>query len=101
MNGNGRWDDGDVVCDFGQPGDIPVVGDWTGDGISKIGVYRNGAFYLDTNNNHKLDPEDKVIHLGHAGDRPVVGDWEGNGVDEVGVYESNAPAETPLQASRK
>ena len=43
MDGDGRWSDGDLKCDFGQAGDMPVVGDWTGDGIEKIGVYRNGT----------------------------------------------------------
>jgi hypothetical protein len=78
-----------------------VVGDWTGDGISKIGVYRNGKFILDTNNNHKMDADDKVIELGRPGDRPVAGDWNGTGVDKVGVYEDSAPPEVPLQASRQ
>ena len=76
-----------MVVEYGQPGDLPVVGDWTGDGISKLGVYRNGTFYLDTNNNHVLDAADKVIELGRPGDKPVAGDWDGDGVDKVGVYE--------------
>jgi hypothetical protein len=101
MDGDGRWSEGDLVVEFGQPGDLPVVGDWTGDGISKLGVYRNGQFILDTNNNRQIDAADKVFALGHAGDKPVSGDWNGDGVDEVGVYENAAPAEVPLQASRQ
>jgi hypothetical protein len=30
------------VVHLGGPGDMPVVGDWTGDGIDKIGIYRDG-----------------------------------------------------------
>ena len=67
-------------------GDIPVVGDWTGDGVEKIGVYRNGTWYLDTNNNHRLDAGDRVVHLGASGDQPVVGNFNGDGRAEIGVY---------------
>jgi len=86
-----------------------VVGDWTGDGITKLGVFRAGTFYLDTNNNHQLDAADKVIPLGKPGDRPVVGDFDGSGVDEVGVYhdrggssggsQAAAPAAVPVQVT--
>jgi hypothetical protein len=79
-----------------------VVGDWTGDGVTKVGVYRGGTFYLDTNNNRQLDSADKVIQLGQSGDRPVAGDWTGDGVDKVGVVQDGAAAATdvPLQAAR-
>ena len=72
---------------------MPVVGDWTGDGISKLGVYRNGTFILDTDNNRQLDATDKVFELGAPGDKPFAGDFNGKGVDTVGVYH-----ETPVQA---
>ena len=37
----------------GITGDVPVVGDWNGDGTSKVGVFRNGFFWvLDANGNH-------------------------------------------------
>ena len=78
----------DLECDFGQAGDIPVVGDWTGDGIEKIGVYRNGTWYLDTNNNHQLDADDMVVHLGQSGDQPIVGKGA-NGRAEIGVYRAS------------
>ena len=34
---------------YGMAGDIPVVGDWNGNGVSKIGVFRSGNWYLDYN----------------------------------------------------
>ena len=37
----------DACITFGQAGDTPLVGDWTGDGRTKIGIFRNGNWYLD------------------------------------------------------
>ena len=73
---------------FGNPGDVPVAGDWNGDGITTIGVYRpsEGAFYL--RNSNTAGPADLVINnLGaQAGDVPVVGDWDANGTTGIGYY---------------
>ena len=33
---------------FGKAGDIPIVGDWDGDGITDIGVVRGNGWYLST-----------------------------------------------------
>ena len=46
---------------FGQPGDQPVAGDWNGDGIDTIGVYRpsTGQFLLRNSNTNGI-PEDFV-----------------------------------------
>ena len=75
----------------GVAGDIPITGDWNGDGRTKVGVYRpsNGLFILDTNGNQQFDAGDAVYNLGvgtQAGDRPVVGDWNGNGRTKVGLF---------------
>ena len=68
-------------------GDIPVVGDWNGDGKTKIGVFRNGSWYLDANGNNTWEPGvDAAISFGMAGDIPVVGDWNGNGKTKIGVF---------------
>src|SRR5690606_29187952 len=31
---------------FGAAGDVPLVGDWNGDGKADLGVYRQGTFLL-------------------------------------------------------
>ena len=38
------------VVPFGAPGDVPLIGEWTGDGVDKVGVYRpsTSTFYLKT-----------------------------------------------------
>ncbi len=44
LNGNGVWDDGDVIAQLGRAGDQPVVGDWDGDGKADIGIF--GAAWI-------------------------------------------------------
>jgi hypothetical protein len=65
---------------WGRKGDLPVVGDWDGDGTQTVGVVRPSAarnsnhFLLRNSNGSVLD-----FWYGRHGDRLVVGDWDGNG----------------------
>ena len=80
---------GDIFDSFGLPGDQPVIGDWTGDGRIRVGVFRNGAWYLDLNGNRKWDGVaggDGIFQFGLPGDIPVAGDWTGDGVTKLGVF---------------
>jgi PKD repeat protein len=75
----------DIFFGYGNlAGDIPVVGDWDGNGVDTIGVCRNGVFYLRNSNSNGI--ADLAFTYGQAGDVPVVGDWDGNGVDTIGVF---------------
>ena len=98
-NGNGVYDPGvdQWIPLFAPPGgnlpgDVPVVGDWTGDGVAtKVGIYRpsTGFWYLDANNNGVYDPDngDYTYQFGGLpGDMPFVGDW--NGVMGTRAYKS-------------
>lgn len=89
-SGNGLWDGTptDGFLAFGTTGDVPVVGDWNGDGKSKTGIFRNGFFFLDYNGNGVWDgtPTDKLYAFGTTGDLPVVGDWNNSGTTKIGVY---------------
>ena len=69
---------------FGTTGDVPVSGDWNGDDVDTIGIYRNGTFYL--RNANTPGYADMVVGFGTAGDLPVAGDWDGDGVDTMGIY---------------
>ena len=52
---------------------------------TKIGVFRNGAFYLASDNTNSGGTV-TTFTFGTTGDVPVVGDWTGSGKDTVGVY---------------
>ncbi|XYH95408.1 hypothetical protein ACMHYB_47650 [Sorangium sp. So ce1128] len=83
MSGNGM-DGAYRVLQFGLRGDVPLVGDWTGTGQTRVGVFRNGEFHLDLNGNG-YDGE-LPLHLGQAGDKPVVGRWSGTARSLVGAW---------------
>ncbi len=84
-HGQGRADIIDHVFKFGRKKDIPVVGDFNGDGISTIGIFNNGRWTLDVNGDGKLDDRDLIYNFGQEGDLPVVGDFNGDGIDEIGI----------------
>ena len=77
---------------FGGAGDLPVTGDWNGDGKTEIGNYKgNGVWALDYNGNGVWDGAgtDKLFTFGSSADQPVTGDWNGDGKTEIGNYKGN------------
>jgi serine-aspartate repeat-containing protein C/D/E len=84
--GKPRTDLIDHVFHYGTPGDVPITGDWNGDGIRAIGVFRDGQWSLDLDGDGRFTEVDGSFAFGEAGDLPVIGDFNGDGVDEVGVF---------------
>jgi len=76
----------DHVFHYGTGGDRAVTGDWNGDGIYTIGVFRQGVFSLDVDGDGRWSPGDLSIKFGQTGDLPLVGDWNGDGKTELGIY---------------
>ncbi len=96
-NGNGVYDyDGTAPNDkfygFGgttSSGYVPVVGDWNGDGRSKIGFYKSGSWALDYNGNGTFDGAglDRFYGFGgNANEFPILGDWNHDGRTKVGIF---------------
>ncbi len=79
-----------VSGSYGAIGDIPIVGDWDGDGTDTMGLFRpsTGTFFLRDDwagGNATIT----MTGVGLSTDVPIVGDWDGDGVDTVGVYRSS------------
>ena len=84
--GHTRADVIDHVFHYGAPGDVPVAGDWNGDGIRQIGVFRDGQWNLDLDGDGRFTDVDAAVTFGQPGDLPVVGDFNGDGIDEIGIF---------------
>lgn len=84
-DGSLRADVVDHVFKYGEHVDTPVAGDWNGDGIDQVGVFREGNWMLDVDGDGRWTESDQRFTFGDAGDVPVVGDFDGDGLDEIGV----------------
>jgi hypothetical protein len=93
---NGRWHIRtagivDYTFWYGVPGDVPLLGDWDGDGFDTPGMYRasNGFAYLtnDLPANRGVGVGDPALTFfyGIPGDQVFVGDWDGDGIDTLGI----------------
>ena len=92
-NGNYAWNgpvDDRVLTwtTYSGSGELPVVGDWNGDGRTKIGVYHDGTWIVDYNGNYAWDGTsvDKLTFFGGSAWTPMVGDWNGNGTTMIAAY---------------
>ncbi|WP_145418058.1 SdrD B-like domain-containing protein [Planctomycetes bacterium K23_9] len=83
--GNLRADAVDHVFQYGEQVDTPMAGDWNGDGIDQIAVFRGGVWLLDTDGDGRWTDKDDKSTYGKSGDEPIVGDFNGDGIDEIGV----------------
>ncbi|MET0286588.1 MAG: hypothetical protein ABW352_19045 [Polyangiales bacterium] len=72
---------------YGAPGDLPVVGDWNGDGVQTQGAFRDGTWSL--SDVLGAGPTSS-FRYGAQGDTPIVGDWNGDGTVTVGYFRDGA-----------
>jgi len=97
-NGNGKLDTCNPTATknkdaclgpFGQSTDVPVVGRWDNT-TRKIGVFRNGTWYLDYNGDGIFNTGDLTISFlaYQQGDLPIAGDFGNNGWDTLGIFRS-------------
>ena len=76
--------------DFGLETDVPAPGDYDGDGVQDLAVFRNDAgdwftrkVYL--NNCGPMNCTEQV-HFGSPGDIPAAGDFDGDGKSDRAVF---------------
>ena len=94
-NGNGQWDGCAVdicISSFGQPGDLPAIGNWSGGATSSIGTFDSitGIWQLDRNGNGQWDGcavDICVSSFGQPGDLPVTRKVSGVNGTIIGVFQ--------------
>lgn len=74
---------GNSSIQWGQTGDVPVAGDYDGDGEADVGVWRPGdtTWYL-----NQSTEEYSIYPFGDASDIPVPGDYDGDGRMDAAVW---------------
>ena len=65
--------------------DIPITGDWNGDGKTDVGVFRPSTRQFIFNTSPVTRTE-----FGLKSDIPITGDWNGDGKMDVGVFRPSA-----------
>ena len=71
---------------YGDPGDLPMVGDWDCDGDETPGLYRQSDGFVYLRNSNSQGIADIRFFFGNPGDIPLAGDFDGDGCDTVGIY---------------
>jgi hypothetical protein len=66
--------------------DLPIMGDWDGDGEATFGIKRGSQILLDSDNDGVADTS---YIYGQDNDIPLVGDWDGDGDDTVSLKRGN------------
>ena len=92
--GSGLWTmrrpDGQVFSFFyGDPGDVPFMGDWNCDGIETPGLYRQSDGFVYLRNTNTQGIADIRFFFGNPGDLPLAGDFDADGCDTVSIYRSS------------
>jgi lipoprotein-anchoring transpeptidase ErfK/SrfK len=71
---------------YGNPGDVPFMGDWDCDGVDTPGLYRQSDGYVYLRNSNSQGIADVEFFFGNPGDQPVAGDFDGDGCDTVSIF---------------
>jgi hypothetical protein len=71
---------------YGNPGDLPIAGDWDGDGDATPGLYRQSDGFFYSRNSNDTGVADAECFAGDPSDVPIAGDWDGDGDDNLGIY---------------
>jgi Tol biopolymer transport system component len=71
---------------YGNPGDVPFLGDWDCDGIETPGLFRTSDAFAYLRNSNTQGNADIRFFFGNPSDIPLAGDFNGDGCDTLSVY---------------
>jgi hypothetical protein len=71
---------------YGNPGDVPFMGDWDCDGFDTPGLFRQSDAFAYLRNSNTTGIADIRFFFGNPSDIPLAGDFDGNGCDSLSVY---------------
>jgi dipeptidyl aminopeptidase/acylaminoacyl peptidase len=71
---------------YGDPGDVPFMGDWDCDGIDTPGLFRQSDAFAYLRNSNTQGIADIRFFFGNPSDIPLAGDFDGDGCDSLSIY---------------
>ncbi len=71
---------------YGNPGDVPFLGDWDCDGVATPGLFRTSDTYAYLRNTNTQGIADIRFFFGNPSDIPLAGDFNGDGCDTLSIY---------------
>jgi parallel beta-helix repeat protein len=71
---------------YGNPGDVPFMGDWDCDGIATPGLFRQSDAFAYLRNTNSQGIADIRFFFGNPSDIPLAGDFNGDGCDTLSIY---------------
>jgi hypothetical protein len=89
QNATNSFPQANFTFTFGQNGDLPIAGDWDGNGIDGVGFFRTGNSTFNLSNGFQGTVDIKPFIFGGLGVKPIAGDWNGDGIATIGVFNPN------------
>ena len=89
LNVSGSSPTANFTFTFGNNTDIPFVGDWDGNGIDGVGLFRTSNANFILSNGFQGTVDIKPFVFGSLGSKPLAGDWNGDGITTIGVFNPN------------
>ena len=71
-----------------EVGDVPLLGDWDGNGVADLAIYRGSTWHIRSNAAASGSTLTTFVYGMQAGDRPIAGNWDGDGDEDAGIYRS-------------
>ena len=89
---------------FGVTGDVPMAGDWDGDGKGDLAVYRaasaaGGQSFVYYRPSSQPTVDFNAVPFGSFGDKPLLGDFDGDGRLDPAVFRPSNAAWIILRSS--